>query len=528
MAKKRDRLAKKNGMRKAASPNKAPLAKPRGAPTRRRCRAPDSTPSPKHFRSPGVAHDSAGDKNRYLSAIVESSSDAIIGKTLEGIITSWNKGAERIYGYKMPEIIGRSISLLVPDGMEDEIPRILERIRKGERVDHFESVRRKKDGKIISVSITVSPVRDTRGKIVGASVIARDITAHKQMEEALQKSEAQYRFLSEYAADVIWKLDTSTGKFTYVSPSVQKLRGYAPEEVMAQHLSEALTPDSFRYVVRMLEKRKPEILQRGSGVVSYVDEVDQPHKDGSVIPTEVTTTYLLGENKKIEIVGVTRDISSRRQAEMALRESEEKFRRLLESIPVPVAYSNKDGIITFRNKRFVHVFGYTIDEVPTVAEWWLKAYPEPHYRQRVIHNWDSAVRHAIESGTDIESDEYRVVCKDGSVREVIISGANIDGNLLVTFVDITERKRAEEALREGAKEREKLIRDLQFALDNVKTLQGLIPICSSCKKIRDDKGYWNQVEEYIIGHTDATFTHGICPDCAQKLYGDLHKRKESP
>jgi DNA-binding response OmpR family regulator len=82
----------------------------------------------------------------------------------------------------------------------------------------------------------------------------------------------------------------------------------------------------------------------------------------------------------------------------------------------------------------------------------------------------------------------------------------------------------QEALREAAKEREKLIRELQFALDNIKTLQGLIPICANCKKIRDDKGYWSQVEEYIAGHTDAKFSHGVCPECAKKLYGDLYNK----
>ncbi len=92
--------------------------------------------------------------------------------------------------------------------------------------------------------------------------------------------------------------------------------------------------------------------------------------------------------------------------------------------------------------------------------------------------------------------------------------------------DITERKQAEQALQEASEEREKLIRDLQFALDHVKTLEGLIPICAHCKKMRDDKGYWNQVEEYISGHTDATFTHGICPDCARKLYDELYEQKK--
>ena len=92
---------------------------------------------------------------------------------------------------------------------------------------------------------------------------------------------------------------------------------------------------------------------------------------------------------------------------------------------------------------------------------------------------------------------------------------------MVATRDITERKRAEEALQEATREREKLIKELQHALTNIKTLQGLIPICANCKKIRDDKGFWNQVESYISQHTNAEFTHGVCPDCAKKLYGVL-------
>jgi PAS domain S-box-containing protein len=96
--------------------------------------------------------------------------------------------------------------------------------------------------------------------------------------------------------------------------------------------------------------------------------------------------------------------------------------------------------------------------------------------------------------------------------------------ILLAIQDITERKRSEQALGEAAKEREKLVKEIQFALDNIKTLQGLIPICANCKKIRDDKGFWNQVEAYISEHTDARFSHGICPDCGKKLYGNLYEK----
>ena len=124
-----------------------------------------------------------------LAAIVESSDDAIIGKSIEGIITSWNSGAEKLYGFSAEEVIGRSISLLVPSDRPDEIPQILERIKSGEHIDHNETVRIRKDGRRIDVSLRISPIKNTEGKIIGVSTIARDITEHKKSDEALHKSE---------------------------------------------------------------------------------------------------------------------------------------------------------------------------------------------------------------------------------------------------------------------------------------------------------------------------------------------------
>lgn len=120
-----------------------------------------------------------------LAAIIESSADAIVSKNLDGIITSWNQGAERLFGYLAEEVIGKPITILIPEDRQEEEPRILERLRRGERVDHFETVRRRKDGSLVEISLTVSPVMDRQGRIIGASKIARDITERKRPEEQL-------------------------------------------------------------------------------------------------------------------------------------------------------------------------------------------------------------------------------------------------------------------------------------------------------------------------------------------------------
>jgi PAS domain S-box-containing protein len=146
------------------------------------------------------------DLDSLLAAIVESSDDAIISKDLDGVITSWNKGAENIFGYTAAEAIGRPIAMIAVPERGDEMPRILESIRQGKRVDHYATVRRAKDGRRVNISLTVSPVRDGVGRIVGASKIARDITEKKMTEEALRKQ-----------ADRLVRANADLEQFAYIT-----------------------------------------------------------------------------------------------------------------------------------------------------------------------------------------------------------------------------------------------------------------------------------------------------------------------
>ncbi len=163
------------------------------------------TPAPKEHLAYCVGRDVTERKrsekeHSQLAAIVEFSDDAIIGKTLEGIITSWNRAAERLYGYPAEEAIGRSITMLIPEDHPDELPSILEKIRRGEAVDHHETTRVAKDGSLLDVALTVSPIRGAGGDVVGASTIAQDITERKRMDEALRKNNALMRLLREVSA----------------------------------------------------------------------------------------------------------------------------------------------------------------------------------------------------------------------------------------------------------------------------------------------------------------------------------------
>lgn len=162
----------------------------------------------------------------WLAAIVESSDDAIISNTLDGIITSWNPAAERLFGYTAEEAIGRPISILAAPDRENEMPANLERIRRGERVERYETVRRRKDGSLVDISLTVSPIRDETGRIVGASKIARDITARKQAEERqrLLTAELSHRVKNLFAVVQVLA-ERSASKTTSAAECIEAFRG---------------------------------------------------------------------------------------------------------------------------------------------------------------------------------------------------------------------------------------------------------------------------------------------------------------
>jgi PAS domain S-box-containing protein len=226
-----------------------------------------------------------------LASIVESSGDAIVSKTLDGIIVSWNSAAESLFGYAAEEVIGKSITILIPAELQDEEPKILERIRRGDSLDHYETIRQRKDGSRLPVSLSVSPVKDAHGAIVGASKIARDITARKQAEHERDRIEGELRELSEkleqeverrtLERDRIWNVSEDllgvanfAGYFLSMNPAWSRLLGWTEDEIKAMHVSELRHPDDTAHS----EAGRGELAR---GVPTVRMENRFRHKDGS-------------------------------------------------------------------------------------------------------------------------------------------------------------------------------------------------------------------------------------------------------
>ncbi len=181
-------------------------------------------------------------KLEEIAAIVHSSDDAIISKNLNGIITSWNTAAERIFGYSADEMIGQPVSKLIPADRINEEPEILARLRKGQRVDHFETKRITKDKRILDVSLTISPVRDSQGNVIGASKIARDITSQKQAERIIKESEEKFRLLADSMPQFVWTGDAE-GNLNYFNKAIYKYSGLTKEQFETGGWLQIVHPD---------------------------------------------------------------------------------------------------------------------------------------------------------------------------------------------------------------------------------------------------------------------------------------------
>lgn len=253
----------------------------------------------------------AEEARNQLAAIVESSDDAIISKTLDGTIVSWNAGAQRIFGYSAEEVVSRSILLLIPPELPDEEKEILERLRRGEPCEHYETVRVRKDGSRIDVSLTISPVRDAAGRVIGASKIARDITERKRAEDRLRR-------VVEAAPNAMLMVD-SQGRMTMVNSQTERLFGWSRQELLGQPV-ELLVPERYRAQhpgQRAGFFKKPDARPMGAG-----RDLFGLRKNSTEVPIEIGLNPIATAEGTFVLASII-DITERKRVEAEIRKLNE-------------------------------------------------------------------------------------------------------------------------------------------------------------------------------------------------------------
>ena len=270
-------------------------------------------------------------QNAETAAIVASSDDAIISKDLNGVITSWNRGAERVFGYTASEAVGQSVTMLIPADRADEEPMILGRIRRGQTVDHYETVRLRKDGTLIDISLTVSPIKDTHGLIVGASKIARDITERKRAEEAVRQSEEHYRVLFDLGPVAVYSCNVS-GVIKEFNNRAVELWGRTPalgdtDERFCGSFKMFRPDGSF-----MPHEQCP-MAEVVSGKISEVRDAEVliARPDGMRVTAIVNIRPVKDQHGEITgAINCFYDISQRKQAEEALQRAHDELESMVE------------------------------------------------------------------------------------------------------------------------------------------------------------------------------------------------------
>ena len=445
----------------------------------------------------------AAEARARLAAVVDCSEDAIISKTLNGTITAWNPGAERLFGYSASDAVGRPMQMLLPRERAREELDILARVGRGERVEHFETVRVRKDGREIDVSVTISPIKDAQGSIVGASNIARDISDRRRSQDALTQSLATNEQALRELADQKFALDQHAsvaitdveGTITYANERFCAISKYSKEELIGRNhriLNSSYHPREF------FEHMYDTI----AGGKVWHDEIRNLAKDGSIYWADTTIVPFVDVNgKPRQYVAIRTDITERKRAEDALSEQA----KILDLAQVMVR--DTDGHIVLWNSGAETLYGYSRDEAMgrPAHDLLQTEFPEPMERieEKLARDgtWEGELVHRKRDGTHLVVASVWVLHRDENGRPVRVLEAN---------TDITARKHAEKKLARQAKELALQAGELARAQKALETeslmLRSVLDSMAEGLAAVDENGkfvIWNPVAKKILG-LDAT------------------------
>ncbi len=387
-----------------------------------------------------------------LESVINSIPELIFVKDLQGTYLACNTSFAEFIGRKREEIIGLDDSQFFDKETAEKFREHDRRMISEEKPLRSEKWVTYPDGTRILLDTLKAPFIDSEGKANGLVGISRDITESKLVEEDLKKLSTAVE--QSPASVVITDLE---GNIEYVNPKFCEVTGYSEQEAMGQNprilKSDESPPEIYQELWKALTAGRDwrgELLnKKKNGEVFWESALISPIKsaDGNI------THYL----------AVKEDISERKKDEEALLKSEAKFRRLFNSAGIPLVYVHANETIQLLNDKFTELFGYTVEDMPTLEKCFELVYPDSEYRQWVKNTWHAAVQRAVGEDTDIEPVEYRMTCKNGEVKRVIIAGSIFDDFFLATFMDVTEIKRAEEALQTRVEE----LNDVQSAMLNM-------------------------------------------------------------
>ncbi|EEF62259.1 putative PAS/PAC sensor protein [Pedosphaera parvula Ellin514] len=368
-------------------------------------------------------------------------------------------------------------------------------------------------------------VEDRTNALTKANLaLEKDLDKRKLVEASLARVKAKLEAILDAATQVAIIATDTNGIITMFNPGAERILGYTKEEMVGK-----VTPERYHvpnevesYGAQLSEEFDRTIagfsvLVEQARHVGYEErEWTYVRKDGLLIPVSVVVTALReADGKMVGFLAIVRDVSRRKEAEAELRASEARFRALSASSPIGIFQTDLAGNCLYANAQWLRLAGLRSDEVTGLG--WTNAIYPPE-RDEVMKEMAACSKEGREF-----TREFRVQTPEGIVRWVRSRAATIMAQgkavgYVGTTEDITERRAAEEQLRRFAADVENTNSELKEALAKVKTLRGLLPICSGCKKIRDDKGYWNQIEFFIRDHSDANFSHGMCPECAKQFF----------
>jgi PAS domain S-box-containing protein len=374
----------------------------------------------------------------FLASIVEFSADAIIGESSDGTIVSWNHGAELLFGYASWEIIGRNVDILAPPGRSDEVRRNITTVREGGSVGPIETVRRRKDGALIDVSLSASPIRNPAGDVAGASAIFHDIGERLRVERILRDSEERFRGAFENAPSGM-SLQAIDGRYLRVNSTLCRMLGYSETELLNTPYIDRTYPDDWEVCRRAVER----LLADPSNIVDI--EKRYVHRSGNIVwaRTRVSVARDAGNPSYFVVHG--EDITERKQAEEALAESEDRFRVMADSCPTMIWVTNAEGGSQFINRTYREYFGTTSEEVDE-GKWQLLIHPDD------AQEYVEAFHLAVNEQTPFRA-EARVRRADGEWRLLgsyatprLSPGGTYLGHIGLSS-DITERRQADLDLR---------------------------------------------------------------------------------